>query len=209
MNENCYGFPSSDNTGGGQKGKNRDPPNASVDERIPVFLVQGMPVVEGEVLGKPVRVLRDTGSNTAIIRRNLVPKQRLTGKSSRVLLIDGSAIEVPEAKISVNTPYFKGEITALCMDKPLYDLVLGNLPGVRDPHKPDHKWKPPTVDKSDNATRNCSMEAEECPHYVSATVKPHEDKITPLSVPKIKWCDLTRPVIRRATERKNIESRVC
>nr|XP_037270745.1 uncharacterized protein LOC119162962 [Rhipicephalus microplus] len=192
MNENRYGFPSSDNTGGGKKGKKRDPPNASVDERIPVFLVQQMPSVEGEVLGNPVRVRRNTGSNTAIIRRNLVPKQRLTGESSRVLLIDGSAREVPEAKISVNSPYFKGEMTALCIDKPLYKLVHGNLPGVRDPHKPDLKWKPPRVDKSDNVTRDCSMEAEECPQYVSATVKPHEDKITPLSVPKIKWRDVTK-----------------
>ncbi|KAL1445457.1 hypothetical protein MTO96_029185 [Rhipicephalus appendiculatus] len=78
------------------------------------------------------------------------------------------------------------------MDKQLYDLALGNLPGFRDPHKPDHRWKPVAVDQRDNATRNYSVEVEEHPHYVSATVKPHEDKITPLSVPKIKWCDVTK-----------------
>lgn len=38
-----------------------------------------MPVVEGELLGHAVSVLRDTGSNTLIVRRSLVPETALTG----------------------------------------------------------------------------------------------------------------------------------
>ena len=68
--------------------------------RKPVFLLDGMPVVEGQVLGRKVRILRDTGSNTAIIRRDLVPDHCLTGALSRVVLTDGSGKEVPEARIN-------------------------------------------------------------------------------------------------------------
>ncbi|XP_077531154.1 uncharacterized protein LOC144143244 [Haemaphysalis longicornis] len=73
------------------------------------FLVKRMPVVEGRLLGQPVTVLRDTGSNTVIVRRDLVAERHLTGKTTRVLLIDGTVKQLAEAKIYVETPYFVGE----------------------------------------------------------------------------------------------------
>ncbi|XP_077551642.1 uncharacterized protein LOC144165718 [Haemaphysalis longicornis] len=100
-----------------------------------------MPVVEGRLLGNPVTVLRDTGSNTVIVRRDLVSENHLTGKTTRVLLLDGTVKQLPEANIYVQTPYFVGEITAACMDQPIYDLVLGNIQGVREPHMPDPDWE--------------------------------------------------------------------
>jgi len=32
----------------------------------------------------------------------------------------------------VNTPFLKGQVRAVCMRKPLYDLIIGNVPGVSD-----------------------------------------------------------------------------
>uniref|UniRef100_A0A131YW51 Reverse transcriptase n=1 Tax=Rhipicephalus appendiculatus TaxID=34631 RepID=A0A131YW51_RHIAP len=105
------------------------------------FLVDGMPVVEGLLLEREVRVLLDTGCNTAIVRRELVPDVCLTGKKISVALLDGSTSHLPEAVVQVNTPYFTGMLKVACMDQPLYDLVLGNLPGVRGPYDPDSDWK--------------------------------------------------------------------
>jgi len=34
--------------------------------------------------------------------------------------------------IEVNTPFLKGQVRAVCMRKPLYDLIIGNVPGVSD-----------------------------------------------------------------------------
>ncbi len=49
---------------------------------------------------------------------------------------------VPVALIKVDTPFFVGEVEALCMDTPLYDLIIGNIPGAFDPQKPNETWRP-------------------------------------------------------------------
>jgi len=65
-----------------------------------------MPVAEGSLEGKPVNVLRDTGYSTVVVRRALVPDDKLTGREERCILIDGTVRYTPEAKIYVETPYF-------------------------------------------------------------------------------------------------------
>ena len=37
------------------------------------------------------------------------------------------------ARVTVNTPYFIGDTEALCVKESLYDLVIGNVPGAREP----------------------------------------------------------------------------
>jgi len=37
-----------------------------------------MPVAEGSVKGKPVNVLRDTNCSTVVVRRSLIPDDKLT-----------------------------------------------------------------------------------------------------------------------------------
>ena len=48
-------------------------------------------------------------------------------------------MKYPLARIHINTPYYIGTIEAMCMDRPIYDFVLGNDYNVRS--KPDHKEK--------------------------------------------------------------------
>ncbi|KAM7284397.1 uncharacterized protein ISCGN_001491 [Ixodes scapularis] len=115
-------------------------------ERIPVvnavmitqpkFLVEGLPVVAGTYEGKSISVLRDTGCNTAIIRRELIRDDQLTGETRPVYVVDGTARMLPEARVEIDTPYYSGVITALCMAEPLYDLILGNIEGARAPDDP-------------------------------------------------------------------------
>lgn len=94
-----------------------------------------IPVVKGCVGYKVVTVLRDTGCSGAVIRKELVTEKQLTGTSQRCKLTDGRVIDADVVRINVDTPYFTGSVDTWCFDSPSYDLILGNIRGVRKPHE--------------------------------------------------------------------------
>ncbi|XP_033099549.1 uncharacterized protein LOC117103147 [Anneissia japonica] len=115
--------------------------------KVPVMSVacntggfRSMPVVSGRVGSVHVTVLRDSGCSGVLIRRALVSDGQLTGEIKTCVLIDGTIRDSPVAIIDVDTPYFAGRVEALCMEQPIYDLILGNLTGIRDPSDPDPLW---------------------------------------------------------------------
>ncbi|KAH7985132.1 hypothetical protein HPB52_024303 [Rhipicephalus sanguineus] len=89
-----------------------------------------MPTATGYLDGQPVTVLRDSGCNTVVVKRSLVPGKSFTGITRTVHLLDGSSRHLPEARVYIDSPFFRGPTLALCMEKPLYDVVLGNIDGV-------------------------------------------------------------------------------
>lgn len=119
---------------------------------------RNLPVLQGEVFGHTVSVLRDTGSNTLVVRRSLVPDDALTGTTATILLADGSCIEVPEAEVRILSPYFTGNAIVKCMTSPLYDVIVGNVPGARDANDPDSTWKESASLKSET---NQALNSEE------------------------------------------------
>ena len=100
-----------------------------------------LPVSEGYVEGHKVQVLRDSGCSGAIVKRSLVSEEQLNGGERSCMLIDGSIVKMPLAEIEVDTPYLVGKIEAVCMAQPVFNLILGNIPGVRKPEDPDPEWK--------------------------------------------------------------------
>lgn len=100
------------------------------------FRGERMPVAQGKLADREVSVLRDTGCSVVIVREDLVRDEDLTGETSPVYLADGTIRKLPEAQIEVQTPYYSGRVNALCMKTPLYDLILGNINGVRAPDDP-------------------------------------------------------------------------
>eukprot|EP00105_Crassostrea_gigas_P033722 XP_011457196.1 PREDICTED: uncharacterized protein LOC105349201 [Crassostrea gigas] len=72
-------------------------------------------------------------------------KHQLTGKCRECDLADGSKIKVPVACVSIDTPYFIGEVEAWCSKNPLYDVIIGNIPNARDSKDPDMRWSPSTA----------------------------------------------------------------
>lgn len=50
-------------------------------------------------------------------------------------------MRLPEAVVDIDSPYFQGEVTATCLENPLYDVVLGNIVGVRHASDPDVQWR--------------------------------------------------------------------
>ena len=101
-----------------------------------------MSTVQGMVGKKPVEVLRDTGCSGVIVSKDLVPESAYTGRSQTMVMVDYSSRVVPEVKISIDTPYYKGEVLALCVEKPLVGLIIGNIPGARERNNPDINWVP-------------------------------------------------------------------
>ena len=59
-----------------------------------------------------------------------------------MVMVDYSSRVVPEVKVSIDTPYYKGEVLALCVENPLVGLIIGNIPGARERNNPDIKWVP-------------------------------------------------------------------
>ena len=96
-----------------------------------------MPVVKGRVGEKTVDVLRDTGCSGTVVKKNLVSEDQFTGDFNVMLLIDNTARKVPIARITVDTPYLKGQVEAQCLPDAIYDLIIGNVPGARPADEPD------------------------------------------------------------------------
>ena len=96
-------------------------------------------VCQGLVNGNEVQFLRDTGCTTAAVKKSLVEDHQFTGNETLCTLIDGTVMKYPLARIHINTPYYVGTIDVMCMDRPIYDFVLGNVYNVRS--EPDHKGK--------------------------------------------------------------------
>ena len=96
-----------------------------------------MPVVKGRVGVKTVDVLRDTGCSGIVVKKNLVSEDQFTGDFNVMLLIDNTARKVPIARITVDTPYLKGQVEAQCLPDAIYDLIISNVPGARPADEPD------------------------------------------------------------------------
>ena len=99
-----------------------------------------MPVTEGRLGEIKISVLRDTGCSGAVVRKCLIDADQLTGVEQTCMLADGSKIKVPIAEVSIDTPYFIGKIEAWCMENPIYDLIIGNIKGAKEPNSPDPEW---------------------------------------------------------------------
>nr|XP_037290587.1 uncharacterized protein LOC119185824 [Rhipicephalus microplus] len=84
--------------------------NATSCRRCANVGVADMPVVEGLLEDRPVHVLRDTGCNTVVVRQSLVPKEKFTGTTSPVYLLDRTVRYLPEAKVLLQCTLFTGEV---------------------------------------------------------------------------------------------------
>ena len=91
-----------------------------------------MPVCIGLMGDQSVSVLRDTGCSTVVVKRELVDNEQMTGGTEACILIDGTVRRTSVVEIEIETPYYAGKVKAVCMDSPLYDVIIGNVPGVSD-----------------------------------------------------------------------------
>ena len=96
-----------------------------------------LPVIKGLVGDQTVNVLRDTGCEGVVVGRRLVGDSQLTGKCCLIVGIDNTMLLAEKARIHVKTSYLSGDVEALCTSEAICDVVVGNVPGVRNPDDPD------------------------------------------------------------------------
>ena len=70
----------------------------------------------------------------------------MTGKTSDCVLIDGTVRNFPMARINVGTPVYTGELDVMVMNDPVFDLVIGNVPGLQEQRNSDSEEDPSAVD---------------------------------------------------------------
>lgn len=58
-------------------------------------------------------------------------------------MTNGTIRRFPLADIDVSTPFYSGKLEVLCADSPVYDLIIGNVSGAREPRDPDKSWVSP------------------------------------------------------------------
>ena len=80
----------------------------------------------GEANGVMVDCLRDTGSSVSIVRSSLVKPEQYTGKEVTCILVDQFVKKCPQAKITIKTEWYNGKLPVVCMDRCIYDLIVGN-----------------------------------------------------------------------------------
>ena len=66
----------------------------------------------------------------------------MTGEETTCRLIDGTERRFPIVRLHVDTPYYTGDIRAMSIKEPLYELILGNIPEIRI--QPNPNWKAET-----------------------------------------------------------------
>ena len=134
-----------------------------------------MSTVQGFVGEKPVEVLRDTGCSGVIVSKDLVPESAYTGRSQTMVMVDYSSRVVPEVKVSIDTPYYKGEVLALCVEKPLVGLIIGNIPGARERNNPDINWVPAlAVQTRAQAKREGVTSKVKTPSIIDININPEQ-----------------------------------
>ena len=153
-----------------------------------------MNTVQGMLGKETVEVLRDTGYSGVIVKKILIPEEAYTGRNQTQVMVDCTSRVLPEAKVSVDTPYYKGEVLALCLENPLVDLIVGNIPGARERTDPDINWVPTLAVQTRAQSRQLHQsETLKTPEIISQGIIPAQicnAQKEDLSLKKIKtMCD--------------------
>ncbi len=56
------------------------------------------------------------------------------------VLIDGTVRRFPIAAIHVDVAYYTGDVEAMCMERPIYDLIRDKIQHTRRLQDPDPEW---------------------------------------------------------------------
>ena len=104
-----------------------------------------------------------------------------------VMIIDRTLKEAPIAEIKVDTPYYTAVTQAICLRDPLFDLVIGNIPGARNPDDPI------------SGVETCAAAVTRAQARKDATIK-HlvaKDLTAQTSVTKDDWQNCNRKILLR------------
>ena len=190
--------------------------------------VRGMPVTKGMINGQIGSVLRDSGCSGVVIRTYLVLPNQYTGETKSCVLVDGTVRTTPVAIVDLDSPFFVGQVEALCMASPVYDVILGNINDARNPAEPNQNWtlKQAThhfasdntdsqrESKSDRISDKLEISAVQTRSQKLAEGKPLRKLKVPEGLPEIYKNDIKRaqetdPTLNRIRELTKISDEKC
>ncbi len=94
-----------------------------------------VPVSKGKVNGREVMIMRDSGfSFAAVCAKYVLPEQYLD-EYEDLLLMDCTPRRFQKARIFVESQYYTGELEVFVVDKPVVDLVFGNVKNMQIQNK--------------------------------------------------------------------------
>ena len=80
---------------------------------------------------------------------------------------------VPEVRVSIDTPYNKGEVMAFGVEKTLVGLIIGNIPGARERNNPDINWVPALAVQTRAQTKREGVTSKlKTPSIIDRTITP-------------------------------------
>ena len=123
--------------------------------------------------------------------RKFIDDDQLTGEYKKGKLIDGTERKLMTAVADVDTRYLtKRQVTVICMDNPISDLVIGNVDGAACKCSPKSDWMP-----GDSIIRASTMQAQE---------KAGKKAVNPLNVKDVEKTeiDVTPATLKQSTIEK-------
>lgn len=115
----------------------KNPVKSTVKEQYNFFAVgseykydKSLPVSFGKCNDTSVKILRDTGATTVLVKRSLVGDSDITDEMVTLHFADGHSVIAPTANIKLDCPYFVGVTKAACLDKLPFDVLVGNINGA-------------------------------------------------------------------------------
>ncbi len=154
-------------------------------------MADSLPVFEGFVGATPVKVLRDSGCNSAAVKEDLVCDSQMTGKHSDCVLIDGTVKRFPMARITVGTPIYSGELDVMVMKDPVFDLIIGNVKGLQAPRTKDTKVEADDVAVSAAVETRGERERKSRPIKPLVTPEINVDEVTSDQLKELQKADDT------------------
>ena len=87
---------------------------------------------KGLVNNTPCSILRDTGATICGVRERLVHPDQYLNHNVKCVSFGGKIETFPLAKVHIACHYFEGNITCCVIKDPVADLILGNVPCIKD-----------------------------------------------------------------------------
>ena len=89
-------------------------------------LENGLRTVKGNTGGKSLSVLRNTGATGIFLSPRKVDESTVGYDIKDVVLADGSIKRCHTVEIHITTPYISGIVSAVVMDNPFVDMIIGD-----------------------------------------------------------------------------------
>ena len=120
--------------------------------------------LKGKVGEHIVDTLRDSGCDSVCVNRRLVMSHQMTGDYKVCKLVDGTEQKLPTALVDVDTPYLrKCNVVAVCLDEPVFDLIIGDVDGAVCKCNPDTTWSPEDMPVIAAVSTRAQTQAEKKP----------------------------------------------